>query len=92
MGEVATEHQLLARRGIFITEPATTANRGEIARWLEDHGRRVAVPHPEAGVALVVHDRYGHEIDVAYGERVAVDGPTIDTVDAAHYTLWYDRV
>lgn len=88
MAEIATPHRTRPVE-VLITEPLTVANRGEIARWLEDRGIAVGVP-PDGGV--IVTTRYGDEHFAGLGERIVVDGRKVDVVDQAHYKLWYEPI
>lgn len=93
MGDVATPH-VTRPVEVLITEPLTTANRGGIARWIEDEGFEVGVPAHVAGAraALLVVTRHGTK-DAYLGDRVAVTPRfEIDVVDEAHYKLWYEPV
>lgn len=87
MGEIATPHTTRPVH-VLITEPLTTANRGEIARWLEDQGIAVGVP-PDGGI--VVATRHGGRF-LHFGERVCVLGRDAEIIDHAHYKLWYEPI
>lgn len=95
MPDVARPHRTRPVE-VLITEPLTTANRGEIARWLEDQGIGVGVPAAVADVlpepAIVVETRRDGERAALWGERLVVSGPDVDVVDQAHYKLWYEPV
>lgn len=98
---VATPHRTRPVE-VLITEPLTVANRGEIARWLEDQGISVAVPYVTARLdgaeipfdaALILDERRclgPHEM--VYGDRLVYDGARVQAVDQAHYKLWYEPV
>lgn len=95
MGDVALPHRTRPVE-VLITEPLTTANRGEIARWLEDQGFAVGVPAATADVlpyfAIVVNTRRDGEHAALFAERIVVNGRALDVVDEAHYKLWYEPV
>lgn len=87
MPEIATPHRTRPV-DVLITEPLTTANRGQVARWLEDHGIAVGVP-PDGG--LVVTTRTGNRL-LHFGERAMVQGRNAEILDQAHYALWYEPI
>lgn len=90
---IATPHRARPVE-VLITEPLTTANRGEVARWLEDQGIGVAVPaDTDIDIALVLaeHAVIGTD-EIVYGDRLVYDGARAQAVDQAHYKLWYEPV
>lgn len=81
---------------VWISEPVTTGNRGEVARWLADHGIATGQPaeaSPPYTVLLISEQRPGSArelLSVRSGERVLVDGRRVEVLDHAHYALWYE--
>ena len=93
MTEVATPHRARPVE-VLITEPLTTANRGEIARWLEDRGIGVAIPADpllDVGLLLAENAVIGAD-EIVYGDRLVYDGARVQAIDHAHYKLWYEPV
>lgn len=88
---IASPHRTIPN-DVLISEPVTVANRGEIARWLEDHGHSVGLPADGAHQAMVVQSRRQPERVATYGERFVISGADLDVIDHAHYKLWYEPV
>lgn len=92
MGDVATPH-VTRPNPVLITEPITTTNRGEIARWLEDRGIQVGVPplvlDEPGSVVLLVTLRDGI-VSANEGDRIVFAHGEADVLDHAHYKLWYE--
>lgn len=87
MADVATPHRTRPIE-VLISEPLSNANRGAVARWLEDQGVSVGIP-PDG--IIIVSTRHGDRI-AHPGERVMVEGRRAEILDAAHYALWYEPV
>jgi len=89
MADVFSPHRTIPHT-VHISDPLTEANRGQVARWCEDHGVEVGVP-ATGEVALLVTTRTGIR-EATYADRVVLEAVGADVIDHAHYKLWYEPV
>lgn len=87
MSEIASTHRTRPLE-VEISAALTSANRGAVARWLEDHGVSVGIP-PDG--VIIVTTRHGDRV-AHLGERVMVQGRSAEILDQAHYALWYEPI